>query len=94
MRKINNKKGDIWVSAILYVLIISLSIVLIINVGGPIIDKMKDSQSLAKSKEIMLTIDKTISEVANEGEGSQRIIPLEVKDGKMTFVAKKQGQLA
>jgi hypothetical protein len=83
IKPISDKKGDIWVSAILYVLILSLSIVLIINVGGPIIDKMKDSQSLSKSKETMLTIDKTISEIANEGEGSQRIIPIEVKDGKM-----------
>jgi hypothetical protein len=33
----------------------------------------------------MLTIDKTISEVASEGEGSQRIIPIEVKDGKITI---------
>ncbi len=85
MKRLNNKKGDIWISAILYILIISLAIVLVINVGAPIIDKMKDSQSLSKSKETMLTIDKTINEVANEGEGSQRILPITIKDGRIVI---------
>lgn len=83
MRIFRNKKGDIWVSAIMYILIISLAIVMIIKVGMPIIDKMKDKSSFDKAKETMLVIDKTINEVANEGEGSQRIIPVEVRDGKI-----------
>ena len=82
---LNKKNGEIWVSAILYVLIISVAIVLIIQIGVPIIDKMKDRTSFSKAKETMLAIDKTISEVANEGEGSQRVLPVEVKDGKITI---------
>lgn len=79
----NSKNAEVWVSAILYILIITLVIVLILKTAVPIIEKMKDRSSFNKAKESMLTIDKTISEVANEGEGSQRIVPVDVKDGKI-----------
>ena len=77
------KKGQIWISAVLYILIISTAIILILKVGVPLIDKMKDKSSFSKAKETMLALDKTIQEVALEGEGSQRIIPLNIDNGKI-----------
>lgn len=79
------KKAQIWVSAILYLLIISTAIVLILKVGVPIIDGMKKKSNYNHAKETMLNLDKTIQDVANEGEGSQRIMPIEIKDGKLTL---------
>lgn len=79
----NNKKAQIWISAVLYILIISTSIFLILKVGGSVMEGMKDESSLSKVKNTMLTVDKTIQEVANEGHGSQRVIPIEIKDGKL-----------
>ena len=77
------KKAQVWISAVLYILIISASIVLILKVGVPVLEKMKDRSSFSKAKESMLAIDRTIQEVASEGEGSQRIIPVDIKDGKL-----------
>ena len=84
MRRINSsKKGEVWVSAILYTLIITAAVILVLKIGTPMLEKMKDRTSFENSKSTMLSIDKTINEVANEGEGSQRIIPIDVKDGKI-----------
>ncbi|MBR9690379.1 hypothetical protein GOV08_01715 [Candidatus Woesearchaeota archaeon] len=77
------KKAQIWISAVLYILIITSSIVLILKVGIPLLEKMKDRSSFSNAKETMLQIDRTIQEVANEGEGSQRILPVDIKDGKI-----------
>lgn len=85
MKNKNNmrKKGEVWVSAILYTLIITSAIVLVIKIGVPMIENMSDKSSFSNAKSTMLSIDKTINEVANEGEGSQRVIPVDIKDGKI-----------
>ena len=79
------KRGEVWVSAILYTLIIIAAMILILKIGVPILEKIKDRSSFSNAKTTMLSIDKTINEVANEGEGSQRIIPIDVKDGKISI---------
>ncbi len=76
-----SKKAEIWVSAVIYVLIITTSMVLIIKMGTPIIEKMKAKASVERSQETMMLLDKNIQDVANEGEGSQRVVPIEIKDG-------------
>ena len=81
MRK--SKNAQIWISAVLDILIISSSLVLILKIGVPILDGMKDKSSFSNAKQTMLTLDKTIQEVASEGQGSQRIIPVDVKDGEI-----------
>lgn len=85
MRKIFKKKAEVWVSAILYTLIITSVIIMIIKIGGPIIDNMKDKTSVSNAKSTMISLDTVINEVANEGEGSQRIVPVEIKNGKITI---------
>lgn len=82
---IMQKKGEVWVSAVLYILIIMSAIILVIKIGVPMIEKMSDKSSFSNSKSTMLSIDKTINEVANEGEGSQRVIPVDIKDGKISI---------
>lgn len=79
MRK--NKKGDIWVSVVLYVLIIVAVTVLILNAGIPLLNKLKDKSLFAKTEDTMLGLNQNIRDVANEGQGSQRVVSINVKTG-------------
>jgi|SRR3989344_4438281 len=79
------KKGDIWISAILYILIAAVAMVLILQAGIPLLDRMKDRTTFEKSNRVLSSLDQQINEVANEGEGSQRVVPLEVREGDVVI---------
>jgi hypothetical protein len=78
-------KGEVWVSAIIYTMVAVLALVLILNTGIPLLTELKDRSAFEKVKEVMLDIDKRISEVASQGEGSQTTIAFEIRDGEMKF---------
>lgn len=69
-------KGDIWVSAVLYLTLGVIALALILSAGIPLINKMKDRNTIIQTKEILTTFDEVIKRVANEGPGSQRELPL------------------
>jgi hypothetical protein len=77
------KKGDVWISAILYIVIIVVAIALILTAGTPIINQMRDKISFTKARDTMLNLDNHIQDIASEGQGSQRIVPIEVGKGKL-----------
>jgi hypothetical protein len=77
------KRGQVWVSAILYTVVIIVAITLILSVGVPLVNKMKDRIVFSRAKDMMLGLDKHIVDIASEGEGSQRVIPLEIPDGEL-----------
>ncbi|MFH1315892.1 MAG: hypothetical protein ABII01_00045 [Candidatus Woesearchaeota archaeon] len=79
------KKAQIWISAVLYILIVSVAMVLILQAGLPLLNNMRDRASYTRAKDTMVGIDKQIIDVASEGEGSQRIIPIEIKQGELIF---------
>ncbi len=81
----NKKKGEIWVSAIIYTMVAVLALVLILNTGIPLLTELKDRSVFEKVKEVMLDLDKRITEVANQGEGSQATVSFEIRDGEMKF---------
>ncbi len=76
-----NKKGDIWISAVLYfgLGIVVLSIML--AAGLPVINKLRDKNVIIQTKQVMHTLDQNIREVIKEGPGSQRIVTINVKKG-------------
>lgn len=78
-----NKKSQIWISALLYILIIVVSLSLLLEIGLPIITKMKDKAIFTQVREAMLSLDQHITDIASEGTGSQRVIPMEVREGKV-----------
>lgn len=78
-----NKKSQEWVSAILYTLVAAMAVVIILEAGIPILSKFKDQATFTKTKDVLLNLDKHITEIAREGEGSQRIVTLDIKDGKL-----------
>lgn len=65
----------------LYILIAAIAVVLILDAGVPLLQEMRDKSTFAKTRDTMLSLDQHIKDVASEGEGSQRVIPLEVRDG-------------
>ncbi len=79
-----NKRGDIWVSAALYIALGMVVITIVLAAGIPLIAKMKDKNTVAQTKVMMQSIDDNLRQVSTEGPGSQRVIsPLEIGSGHL-----------
>ena len=79
------KKAQIWVSLIIYVLIIVTVIVIVLKAGLPLIEQMRDRIVFSRTRDSMANLDEQIRLVAGEGIGSQRIIPFIVRDGAISI---------
>ncbi len=75
------KKGDVWISAILYFGIGIVLITVLLTAGLPVINKLRDKNVIIQSKQVMHTLDDNIREVIKEGPGSQRIVTVNIKKG-------------
>jgi hypothetical protein len=75
------RKAQIWISAVLYTLIIVVAIVIVLSAIVPIINKMKDRAVFQKVKNELSNLDADIIDVASEGRGSQRTVPIEIQEG-------------
>lgn len=79
-----NKKGFVWIEAVLYIALGVVAISLILSAGLPLINKMRDRNTVLQTKDIMHAIDKNIWQVRSEGVGSRRTLePVIIKDGKL-----------
>lgn len=77
-----NKKGvSVWISAILYFGIGIVILTLVLTLGMPVVDRIRDKNIAVQTKDIFFGVDKTIRNVAREGAGSQRVITVELKKG-------------
>ncbi|MBU0757736.1 MAG: hypothetical protein KKF44_06720 [Nanoarchaeota archaeon] len=86
IKRSRKKKAEVWISAILYTLVATMALILILEAGVPILERLKDTTTFTKTKEALLNLDEHIQAVANEGEGSQRVVNLDIKDGKLSVV--------
>ena len=84
------KKGDVWVSAILYTALGVVLLTIVLAAGLPAIQKMKDSYTSKQTKELMLVLDKNIKTVYHEGPGSQRVVTIDI--GRGDFVIDQFGE--
>ena len=75
------KKGAIWVSAVIYVLIGVVVLTVVIEAGVPLIKKLQERSDVNRARNTFTAIDQQIQEVAKEGQGSQRVVPLEISEG-------------
>ncbi len=76
------KKGEIWISAVIYIGLGVIAITLLVGAGVPLLNKMRDRNAFLQTKEVMQIIDNSIRDVASEGPGSQRYLsPLEINKG-------------
>ncbi len=79
-----NKKGDIWISAVLYLGLGLLVLTMILSAGMPLVEKLKDKNVISQTKTLFFTVDENIRAVTNEGPGSRRLLtPFEVGKGDM-----------
>ena len=56
-------------------------LVLVLSVGLPTINRIRDKNTASESQDVMLTLDKNIREVYSEGPGSKRTSKIEIKRG-------------
>ncbi|MFH1408796.1 MAG: hypothetical protein ABIH34_02725 [Nanoarchaeota archaeon] len=82
-------KGQIWVSVLLYFLIMAVVVALLLGTGKPIVERMRDRSAFYEMRDTFFAIDKQIEAVASEGPGSQRVIPIDVRRGKLIIEGDK-----
>ena len=77
------KKSQVWISAVLYTLLVLVVMIIVLDVGIPIVNNLKDKAVLEDVRSTSQVLDTYIRTVASEGPGSQRIVPLNIKKGKI-----------
>jgi len=77
------KKAQIWISAVLYTLIAVAIMVIVLEAGIPIIKGLKEKSAFERSRDVMAALDQQIEDVASEGQGSQRVVPIDINFGKV-----------
>ncbi len=76
------KRGQIWISVVLYMALGVVALTLILTAGVPLVQKMKDKNTFAQTKSLFFTLDNNIKAVTNEGPGATRLLtPFEIKKG-------------
>ncbi len=69
-------------SGVLYTGIVIVSVILAMNILGPVVEKMKDRAAFEEARSFMASLDKTIQKVVKEGRYSTRVISLDFSRGK------------
>ena len=76
------KKGDIWVSAILYFGLGIVIIGIILAAFTPVINRLRDKNIIVQTKGVFQVLDSNIREVAREGSGAQRPLTIDIRKGE------------
>ncbi|MBS3117768.1 hypothetical protein J4430_02720 [Candidatus Woesearchaeota archaeon] len=80
------KLGEVWVSAVLYLALGLILITIVLAAGIPLINKIRDRNTVAQTKDILFVLDKNIRTVASEGTGSKRYVsPVNIDAGELVF---------
>lgn len=77
------KKSQLWISAVLYVLIVVVVIVIVMEALTPVIENMKDKAIYARVRDTFMSLNQYIRDVGSEGKGSQRTLPVEIQKGTL-----------
>ena len=85
------KKGQTWISAILYLALGIVIIGIILGITLPLVSNLRDRNTHIQTKELMVGIDKNILDVVNEGPGSRRFLsPVTIEKGELYIAPPKQ----
>ena len=79
------KKSQIWISAVIYLGLGIIVLTLVISAGVPVINKLRDKNTVIQTKELISQLDDNIRKVVNEGPGSRRQVRLFVRRGEFTI---------
>jgi len=86
-------KGQVWISAVLYIGLSVAVLALILAAGMPLIEKMKDRNTIVQTKQIFMDIDYYINFVSGEGVGSKRVLdPVSINAGEL-FIRSETDQI-
>lgn len=77
------RKAQIWISAILFILVITVSLTIVLRAGTPLVTNLQDKTIFTRQKNLFLSLDQNIRDIAAEGQGSQRVIPVEIEKGQL-----------
>ncbi|MBU4246585.1 MAG: hypothetical protein ABIF85_01905 [Nanoarchaeota archaeon] len=81
-----NRKGvSPLLAGALYVGIVSVALLIVMQIASPAITKMQDVAAVDQAKDSFANLDKIIQDVASEGRGSTRVVPLQIKKGDITI---------
>jgi len=84
-----DKKGAIWISAVIYVMVVVVVMVIVLEAGLPLIKGLTEQNAFNKIRNTIVILDKQIQQIASEGQGSQRVIPIEITDGELKVTDQK-----
>lgn len=73
----------IWISAVLYIALGIAAISLVLAAGLPLINNLKDKNTIIETKELMFTIDSSIRQVLSEAPGSRRTLYANIQKGNL-----------
>lgn len=76
-----NSKGAIWVSAVIYVLVGIIVLTIVIEAGLPLIKGVRERSDVNRARNTFAALDQQIQELSREGQGSQRVVSLDVSEG-------------
>ncbi len=83
MKKIKNKKAQIWIETTIYTLI-GLSIIgIVLAIAYPAINRYKDEIIIDQTTSLLTKVNEKIIEVRDMGTGNKRIIELQIEKGKL-----------
>jgi len=81
----NNRKAQIWISAVLYLLVTVVVMFIVLDAGIPLLNNMKDKSVFTRTKDNFVNLDQHIKKISFTEEGSQEVIPFEVTEGNLLF---------
>lgn len=73
------------IAGVLYFAIAIAGITIVVQTGTPALTKMKDVAAIDQAKDSLSNLDRIISLVSEEGRGSARVVPLQIKKGAITI---------
>ncbi|HLD10738.1 MAG TPA: hypothetical protein VJB89_01540 [Candidatus Nanoarchaeia archaeon] len=81
-----NKKGDsTWISAVLYFGIGIIIISILLAAGTPVVNRIRDKNTILQTKETMSNLDDNIREAIRGGPGAQRVVNLDLSGGEFNI---------
>ncbi len=77
------KKGDTWISAVLYIALGTIIVAMLLAAGIPVINKIRDRNIILETKDVMFGINNAVRTVIREGPGSQRSFTISIERGSL-----------
>ncbi len=77
-----NKKADVWVSTVIYVGIAITIITIVLAAGLPVINRMRDRNTITETKDILYQLNDDIKQTIRDGPGAQRTPSIKISKGE------------